>query len=437
LKDTLHNSEPGPSASHYDLAIVGAGIVGLATAREFLLRQPALHVIVLEKETAIARQQSGHNSGVIHSGIYYAPGSLKARACVEGHRAMLAFCREQGIPFELCGKVIVALDESELPRLEDLYQRGIKNGVQGLEFIGPERLRELEPYAAGIKAIHSPNTGIIDYVQVAQAYARQVREHGGEIVTGCEVTTLTALEGQSALGIRQAGVVTLETEIHARYVITCGGLQSDKLSRMSGKDSQVHIIPFRGDYYVLRPEKRHMVRGLVYPVPDPRFPFLGVHFTRRLDGEVWAGPNAVLAFAREGYGRWRVNPADLWEVLSFGGFWKMAAQYWKMGLAEMYRDYVKEAYVKELQRYMPELRAADLLPGPSGVRAQALSADGRLVDDFLIQRGENVVHVQNAPSPAATSSLVIARMIVDEAQSSFELAKQEYRGNLQKREEMY
>lgn len=437
MKDTLHNSEPGPSASHYDLAIVGAGIVGLATAREFLLRQPALHVIVLEKETAIARQQSGHNSGVIHSGIYYAPGSLKARACVEGHRAMLAFCREQGIPFELCGKVIVALDESELPRLEDLYQRGIKNGVQGLEFIGPERLRELEPYAAGIKAIHSPNTGIIDYVQVAQAYARQVREHGGEIVTGCEVTTLTALEGQSALGIRQAGVVTLETEIHARYVITCGGLQSDKLSRMSGKDSQVHIIPFRGDYYVLRPEKRHMVRGLVYPVPDPRFPFLGVHFTRRLDGEVWAGPNAVLAFAREGYGRWRVNPADLWEVLSFGGFWKMAAQYWKMGLAEMYRDYVKEAYVKELQRYMPELRAADLLPGPSGVRAQALSADGRLVDDFLIQRGENVVHVQNAPSPAATSSLVIARMIVDEAQSSFELAKQEYRGNLQKREEMY
>ena len=451
MKAALHNSEPGPSASHYDLAIVVAGIVGLATAREFLLCQPALRVIVLEKEDTIASQQSGHNSGVIHSGIYYAPGSLKARACVEGHRAMLVFCREQGIPFELCGKVIVALDESELPRLEDLYQRGIKNGVQGLELIGPERMRELEPYAAGIKAIHSPNTGIIDYVQVAQAYARQVQEHGGEIVTGCEVTTLTTRDAQSVLGIRQAGVVTLETEIHARYVITCGGLQSDKLSRMSGKDSQlhivpfqsqegdrkgrpysvgskdsqVHIVPFRGDYYVLRLEKRHMVRSLIYPVPDPRFPFLGVHFTRRLDGEVWAGPNAVLAFAREGYGRWQINPGDLWEVLSFGGFWKMAAQYWQTGLAEMYRDYVKEAYVKELQRYMPELQAADLLPGPSGVRAQALTADGRLVDDFLIQHGENIIHVQNAPSPAATSSLVIARMIVDEAWRSFDLAKQE------------
>ncbi len=425
MKDALHNIEPWPSSSHYDLAIVGAGIVGLATAREFLLRQPALRVIVLEKEAAIASQQSGHNSGVIHSGIYYAPGSLKARACVEGQRAMLAFCREQGIPFELCGKVIVALDESELPRLEDLYQRGIKNGVQGLEFIEPGRLRELEPYAAGIKAIHSPNTGIIDYVQVAQAYARQIQEQDGEIVTGCEVTSLTTRDAQTMLGIRQAGVVTLETEIHARYVITCGGLQSDKLSRMSNKDSQVHIVPFRGDYYVLRRKKRHMVRGLIYPVPDPRFPFLGVHFTRRLDGEVWAGPNAVLAFAREGYGRWQINPGDVWEVLSFGGFWKMAAQYWQAGLAEMYRDYVKEAYVKEVQRYVPELQAANLLPGPSGVRAQALSAGGKLVDDFLIQRGENIVHVQNAPSPAATSSLVIARMIVDEARRSFDLAKQE------------
>src|SRR6266699_2438711 len=414
-----------PSSRRYDVAIVGAGLVGLATARELLMRQSKLCVVVLEKEPVVANQQSGHNSGVIHSGIYYTPGSLKARACVAGHRAMQEFCQDQGIPFELCGKVIVALDESELPRLEDLYQRGIANGVQGLAFIEPERLRELEPYAAGIKAIHSPNTGIIDYVQVAQAYARQVREHGGEIVTGCEVTTLTTWDAQTVLGIRQTGVVTLETEIHTRYVITCGGLQSDKLSRMSGKDSQVHIVPFRGDYYVLRPEKRHMVHGLIYPVPDPRFPFLGVHFTRRLDGEVWAGPNAVLAFAREGYGRWQINPGDLWEVLSFGGFWKMAAQYWQAGLAEMYRDYIKEAYVKEVQRYLPELQAADLLPGPSGVRAQALSADGKLVDDFLTQRGENIVHVQNAPSPAATSSLVIARMIVDEAWHSFDLAKQE------------
>lgn len=427
MKDVLHH-ESQLSSRHYDLAIVGAGIVGLATAREFLLRQPGLSIIVLEKEPAIASQQTGHNSGVIHSGIYYTPGSLKARACVAGHQAMLTFCREQGVPFELCGKVIVALNESELPRLEALYQRGMKNGVQGLEVVGPERLRELEPYAAGIKAIYSPNTGIIDFVKVAHAYAHEVQQRGGEIVTGCEVTALTNQDKQTILGIRQhnkASAITTETEIHARYVITCGGLQSDKLGQMSNKNGRVHIIPFRGDYYALRPEKRHMVRSLIYPVPDPRFPFLGVHFTRRLDGEVWAGPNAVLAFAREGYSRWQIKPKDLWEVMSFGGFWTMAAQYWKTGLAEMYRDYVKAAYVKELQRYIPELQAADLLPGPSGVRAQALANDGQLVDDFLIQHGKNIVHVQNAPSPAATSSLVIAQMIVDEARRSFDLAQKE------------
>lgn len=427
MKDVLHH-ESQLSSRHYDLAIVGAGIVGLATAREFLLRQPGLSIIVLEKEPAIASQQTGHNSGVIHSGIYYTPGSLKARACVAGHQAMLTFCREQGVPFELCGKVIVALNESELPRLEALYQRGVKNGVQGLELVGPERLRELEPYAAGIKAIYSPNTGIIDFVKVAHAYAHEVQQRGGEIVTGCEVTALTNRDKQTILGIRQhnkSSAITTETEIHARYVITCGGLQSDKLGQMSNKNGRVHIIPFRGDYYALRPEKRHMVRSLIYPVPDPRFPFLGVHFTRRLDGEVWAGPNAVLAFAREGYSRWQIKPKDLWEVMSFGGFWTMAAQYWKTGLAEMYRDYVKAAYVKELQRYIPELQAADLLPGPSGVRAQALGNDGRLVDDFLIQHGKNIVHVQNAPSPAATSSLVIAQMIVDEARRSFDLAQKE------------
>jgi L-2-hydroxyglutarate oxidase len=428
LKDILHNNESGPSSSRYDLAIVGAGIIGLATAREFLLHQPGLSIIVLEKESAIASQQTGHNSGVIHSGIYYTPGSLKARACVAGHQAMLTFCREQGIPFELCGKVIVALNESELQRLEDLYQRGMQNGVQGLELVGPERMRELEPYAAGIKAIYSPNTGIIDFVKVAHAYAHEVQQRGGEIVTGCEVIALTSRDKQTIVSIRQhnkSSAITTDTEIYARYVITCGGLQSDKLSQMSNKNGRIHIIPYRGDYYALRPEKRHMVRSLIYPVPDPRFPFLGVHFTRRLDGEVWAGPNAVLAFAREGYSRWQIKPKDLWEVLSFGGFWTMAAQYWKTGLTEMYRDYVKAAYVKELQRYIPELQSADLLPGPSGVRAQALADDGRLVDDFLIQHGENIVHVQNAPSPAATSSLIIAQMIADEARRSFDLAKQE------------
>ncbi len=412
-----------PSSRHYDLVIVGAGLVGLATAREFLLRRPELRLLILEKEPAIASQQSGHNSGVIHTGIYYTPGSLKARACVAGHRAMLDFCRERGIPFELCGKLIVALDESELPRLANLYERGVTNGVQDLEVIGPQRLRELEPYAAGIKAIYSPQTGIIDFTKVAQAYAQEIQQHGGEIGTGHEVIALTTSGKQTMLSTQyHTGKSSTQSEIAADYVITCGGLQSDVLSRMSGNKGDVRIIPFRGDYYLLRPEKRHMVRALIYPVPDPRFPFLGVHFTRRPSGEVWAGPNAVLAFAREGYQRWQINPGELWEVLSYSGFWKMAAKYWQMGLAEMYRDYFKVAYVKELQRYMPELQAQDLLPGPSGVRAQALAPDGGLLDDFLIKHGEHVVHVQNAPSPAATSSLVIAQMIVDEVQSSFDLS---------------
>jgi len=418
-----------PSSRHYDLIIVGAGLIGLATAREFLLRRPELRLLILEKEPAIASQQSGHNSGVIHTGIYYSPGSLKARACVAGHRAMLDFCRERGIPFELCGKLIVALDESELPRLANLYERGVTNGVQDLEVIGPQRLRELEPCAAGIKAIYSPETGIIDFTKVAQAYAQEIQQHGGEIVTDHEVIALTTSGKPTSpavavtiLSIRHhTGKNSTQTEIAADYVITCGGLQSDVLSRMSGSKSDVRIIPFRGDYYLLRPEKRHMVRALIYPVPDPRFPFLGVHFTRRPNGEVWAGPNAVLAFAREGYQRWQINPGELWEVLSYSGFWKMAAKYWQMGLTEMYRDYFKVAYVKELQRYMPELQAQDLLPGPSGVRAQALAPDGALLDDFLIKHGEHVVHVQNAPSPAATSSLVIAQMIVDEVQNSFDL----------------
>ena len=412
------------SARGYDLAIVGGGIIGLATAREFLQRHPSLRVVILEKDATIASQQSGHNSGVIHTGIYYAPGSLKAKACVAGHQAMLDFCHEYDIPFELCGKVIVALDESELPRLEDLYQRGTTNGVKDLEMIGPERLRELEPYAAGIKAIYSPNTGIIDYKKVAHTYAKIVQQQGGEIVTGCKVLSLTTRGDETIIQAQQSSQGREgQNELTARYVITCGGLQSDKLTQMSSKESGVRIVPFRGDYYVLHPEKRHMVRALIYPVPDPRFPFLGVHFTRRPDGEIWAGPNAVLAFAREGYQRWNIQPGELWEVLSYGGFWKMAAKYWKMGLSEMYRDYFKAAYVKELQRYMPALQARDLLPGPSGVRAQALASDGRLVDDFLIKHGEHVIHVQNAPSPAATSSLIIARMIVDEAEHSFVMAQ--------------
>ena len=412
-----------PSLRQYDVAIVGAGLVGLATARELLFRQPWLRVVVLEKEPTLASHQSGHNSGVIHSGIYYPPDSLKARACVAGHRAMLEFCQDQGIPFELCGKVIVALDETELPRLEDLFRRGLVNGVHGLELIGPERLHELEPSVTGIKAIYSPQTGITDYVKVAHAYAQAIQQNDGEIITNCKVKSVATKGKQIFLQCIQPHPINRDGsfEIEATYVITCGGLQSDKLSQMNGQKSEIHMLPFRGDYYVLRPEKRHRVRALIYPVPDPRFPFLGVHFTRRINGEVWAGPNAVMAFAREGYQRWKINPKDLLEILSFSGFWKLAAQYWKMGLAEMYRDYVKAAYIKELQRYIPVLQSDDIMPGPSGVRAQALAKDGRLLDDFLIYHGENIVHVVNAPSPAATSSLILARMIVDEAQRSFNL----------------
>jgi len=417
-----------PATRSYDLVVVGGGIVGLATAREFLRRQPGLRLLLVEKEPKLASHQSGHNSGVIHSGIYYAPGSLKAKACVAGHREMIEFCQENGITYDLCGKVIVALDHNELPRLEELYKRGQDNGVQGLELIGPERLHELEPYAAGLKAIYSPNTGIVDYVQVALAYARQIEEQGGEIVTNCQVISLASRQSQNSLKLRSGGQGETEIEIEARFVITCAGLESDRISQMNQSQSKtkankdVQIVPFRGDYYVLRPEKRHMTRGMIYPVPDPRFPFLGVHYTRRIDGAVWVGPNAVLAFGREGYGRWDIVPKDLWEAVSYPGFWKLAAKYWKMGAAEMYRDYIKAAYVKDARRYMPELQADDLLPGPSGVRAQALGADGKLVDDFLIKQGQNVIHVQNAPSPAATSSLVIARTIVDTAQRNFDMA---------------
>lgn len=411
----------------YDLVVVGGGIVGLATAREFLLRRPGLKLALLEKEPQIARHQSGHNSGVIHTGIYYTPGSLKARACVEGHREMIAFAQERGIPYERCGKVIVALNESELPALNELFKRGTTNGVQGLEIIGPERLKEIEPYATGLKAIWSPNTGIIDYVKVAQVYAEDIRAKGGEIFTGCEVLNIARQDGHSALATRTTGLhTTVESEVTARYVITCGGLYSDKLAVMSGKENapKVKIVPFRGDYYLLRPEKRHMVKGMIYPVPDPRFPFLGVHFTRRINGDIWAGPNAVLAFAREGYGRWQLKPRELAEVLGYGGFWKLAGRYWKTGADEMIRDYFKGLYVKTMQRYVPEVKNEDVLPGPSGVRAQALSPDGKLVDDFLIYHAAGVAHVQNAPSPAATSSMVIARMIADETEKSFELEAQ-------------
>lgn len=397
-----------------DVTIVGAGIVGLATAMELLQRHPSLHLTLIEKEHQIGVHQTGHNSGVIHSGIYYPPGSLKARLCVEGGRALRSFCDEHGIPYERCGKVIVATDASELGRLDDLHQRGIANGVPGLEMIGPERLRELEPHAAGVRALYSPETSIINYSRVAAAYADEVLAKGGEILTGREV-----------VAIRRSGdrtvVQTALSEVETRYLITCGGLYSDRLAAMTGAPREPRIVPFRGDYWVLRGERRSLVRGLIYPVPDPALPFLGVHFTKRYNGAVWAGPNAVLAFAREGYARTSFNLGENLSLLRDAGFWRMARKYWKTGLDELYHDYSKSAYLRLMQRYVPEVRSEDIEPGPSGVRAQAVDADGKLVDDFIVSQVEGAIHVRNAPSPAATSSLAIGKLIADRAEEAFSL----------------
>lgn len=393
--------------SAYDLAVIGAGIIGLATARELLARRPSLRVVVLDKEPAIGQHQTGHNSGVIHSGIYYAPGSLKARLCVEGSAALTRYCDERGIPYQRCGKVIVASDESEIPRLEELHRRGTANGVAGLERIEPERLHELEPHLIGVQALWSPNTGIIDFSLVARSYAADVEAAEGELRLGCQVV---AIERGSAETFLET---TAGEGVSARTVIACAGLYADRVAALSGAPRSPRIVPFRGDYYVLKPARRHLARNLIYPVPDPAFPFLGVHFTRRADGEVWLGPNAVLAFAREGYGRSDLVPGDLVETLGFSGFRTLARKYWRVGLAEMWRDVSKPAFLASLQRFVPELTADDLLPGPSGVRAQALSDDGVLVDDFVVDQSDGVLHVRNAPSPAATSSLAIASLIAD------------------------
>ncbi len=397
----------------YGVAIVGGGIVGLATAMKLLTKYPHLKLVVLEKEDQIAMHQSGHNSGVLHSGIYYKPGSLKAKLCVAGKAELIAFCDENGIPYNLCGKVIVALNEGELPRLNDLYQRGVANGVPGIEMVGRERIKELEPHAAGIKALYSPSTGVIDYVKVAHVYAQKVKDMGGEIRTNHEVTDI--VKGSTLV------LETMAGDVNAKYLITCAGLQSDKIAATTGAPDNLRIVPFRGDYYTVKPEKAYLCKSLIYPVPDPAFPFLGVHFTIRMDGEVWAGPNAVLAFKREGYSRWEVNPKELFETLAYSGFQAMALKYWRMGMTEMYRDYSKRAFVAAMQAYIPEITGDDVYFGPSGVRAQAIASDGALLDDFSILNSRNIIHVRNAPSPAATSSLAIAGTIVGAATRAFGL----------------
>ncbi|MGA2372268.1 MAG: L-2-hydroxyglutarate oxidase [Candidatus Korobacteraceae bacterium] len=397
-----------------DLLVIGAGIVGLATALEVTRRFPQMQITIVDKEDRVAAHQTGHNSGVIHSGLYYKTGSLKARNCVAGAASMKRFCQEHGVVFEECGKLVVATTPEEVPRLEDLHQRGTANGVPGLRMLQREQFREIEPHCEGVRALQVPSTGIVDYTAVAQKYSALIQEAGGKIVLGARVV---ALHDDGGTNI----VETLAGSFRARYVINCAGLYSDTITRMAGVETNLEIIPFRGEYYEVRPERRNLVKALIYPVPDPRFPFLGVHFTRRVNGSVEAGPNALLAFRREGYTGATPHLAEAMETLRFPGFWKMARKYWRMGLAEQYRSWVKAAFVKALQKMVPELQESDLAQGGSGVRAQAVDINGNLVDDFYFVHSANMIHVCNVPSPAATASLEIGKEIVEMMAQRFDL----------------
>jgi (S)-2-hydroxyglutarate dehydrogenase len=401
--------------SRYDVIIVGAGVVGLGVALAITRRFRHLRLLVLEKEDRVARHQSGHNSGVIHSGIYYKPGSLKARLCVAGSAAMVEFCREHGVPHEVCGKVIVATGVSELPRLEELHRRGTANGLRGLRVVGPDELREIEPHAAGVKALVVPSTGITDFAAVCRKYAELIAADGGEVLTSAAVVGIRRLPDEIV-------VETTRGAFSTNYLINCAGLFSDRIARIAGDDPGVMIVPFRGEYYDLVPERASLVRGLIYPVPDPRFPFLGVHFTRRVGGRVDAGPNAVLALAREGYRRRDFDLRDIGQFLRFRGFWRMARKNWRHSLDEWRCSLSKASFVRSLQRLVPEISKEDLVPGGAGVRAQAIKADGTLVDDFNFVTSDRILHVLNVPSPAATASLAIGGAIADLASRDLGLA---------------
>jgi (S)-2-hydroxyglutarate dehydrogenase len=400
------------TVSRYDVIIIGGGIVGLAVALEITKKFPRLSLLLLEKEDRVGQHQSGHNSGVIHSGIYYKPGSLKAKLCVEGARAMVEFCHEHGVPHQVCGKVIVATHAQEFPRLEELRSRGEANGLTGVRLIGADELHEIEPHASGLRALFVPSTGITDYAKVCEKYAALVSGQGGAILTSTAV-----------IGIKKrAQEIVVETTggaFEANAMINCAGLHSDRICRMAGEEPEVIIVPFRGEYYRLTPERSSLVRALIYPVPDPRFPFLGVHFTRRVSGKVDAGPNAVLAFRREGYRRTDVHLPDLASFLAFPGFWRMAAKHWRSGVDEFRRSFSKSMFVAALQRLVPDVREQDFVPGGSGVRAQALKRDGTLVDDFQFVPSGKTLHVLNVPSPAATASIPIGRFIGNMAAQSF------------------
>lgn len=407
-------------ASQYDLTIIGGGILGLATALKVTAAHPNIRLLILEKEAGIARHQTGNNSGVIHSGLYYRPGSLKARSCVTGRKELIAFCDENSVPYEICGKVVVATSQEEIPRLEELHRRGISNGLQNLEIIGPQRLKEIEPHAIGVKGLYVPETGIVDYRKVAEAYADKVRDANGDIRLSQRVVGI--LDRPNEVVLQTSG-----GDYRTKYLINCCGLHSDIVAKMmggasaNGNEEEHRIIPFRGEYYKIAPARQFLVRNLIYPVPDPTFPFLGVHFTRMAKGGVEAGPNAVFAYAREGYRHTDINLGDLWRTVSFKGFWAMTGKYWRTGFGELYRSLSKSAFVHALQKLLPEIRESDLVPGGAGVRAQAVSASGALVDDFVIKQSRNTIHVLNAPSPGATASLAIGQQICEMAETNFEL----------------
>ena len=387
------------------VVIIGGGIVGLATAYKLLLKKPRWKVTLLEKESGVGRHQSGHNSGVLHAGLYYAPGSAKARLTVDGIRQMTAYARDRGIAHEICGKLVVATDNTEIAGLRKLEERGRQNGLKGIRWLSPVEIRQIEPHCAGIAALHVPEEGIIDYPAVCRALSDDILERGGKVQTGFEVTSIKDRSGEWA-------VANGESERTADFIVGCAGLHSDRVAELSGTPRDVRIVPFRGEYYKLRPQSLGLVRNLIYPVPDPVFPFLGVHFTRMVSGGVEAGPNAVLALAREGYRKTDLNLRDIWDALSYGGLWRFLRTHSRMCAAEMKRSFSQRSFGDSLRRLVPDLRDADLEPGGAGVRAQAMTRDGQLVQDFAFARGPRLLHLVNAPSPGATASLAIADEIV-------------------------
>ena len=387
-----------------DIVVIGGGIVGLATAYQLKIKNPSRKIVVLDKEETIAAHQTGNNSGVIHSGLYYKPGSLKAKNCIYGYKKLLEFCDEKEVPYEICGKIVVATSPEEIPYLDKLFERGVSNGLQNLKKLKREQLKEFEPYVSGVAGIHVPQTGIIDFKVVSEKLADEIRSKDGEVLLGQKVLKIK----KNSNGVT---VITNKQSFETSLLINCAGLYSDKIARLTHPELDIKIIPFRGEYYKLQENKKHLVKNLIYPVPDPDFPFLGVHFTRMIDGAIEAGPNAVLAFAREGYTKSTINVKELLESLAWPGFQKVAKKYWRTGIGEMYRSFSKAAFTKALQKLLPDIQKEDLKPGGAGVRAQACNVSGGLIDDFLILEDKNVINICNAPSPAATSSLSIGEKI--------------------------